>query len=250
MVKVCILGTGKVGVHFINECINNTAIELIQIYNRSTKGVELFKGLLSTTQSVYELKKADVYIVALPDDVIEFLDLKHLNGLVVHTSGTVAYNSLKAKRRGVLYPPQSFTKEKKINFKNTPFCIETEFKEDFRTLEKLTQSISNIVHHLDQNKRNKLHLAAVFANNFSNRVIGIAYDLCKEHEIDFDLLQPLIHETFLKTQILPPNIAQTGPALRNDEETLKKHINQLTNTDQEVYKILTKSIQEKHETEL
>lgn len=250
MVKVCILGTGKVGIHLINECINNPTIDLTQIYNRSTKGVELFKGMISTTQSVFELKKADIYIVALPDDIINTLDLTHLQGLVVHTSGTRAFTSLKAKNRGVLYPLQSFTKEKKINFKNTPFCLETEFEQDYPTLEKLAKSISKVVHLLNQEKRQQLHLAAVFANNFSNRVIGIAYDLCKKNNIDFSILQPLIHETFLKTQILPPHIAQTGPALRNDEQTVNKHMNQLKNTDLEVYKILTQSIQEKHGTEL
>ncbi len=250
MTKVCILGSGKVGLHLIHECINNPAIDLVQIYNRSTKNIELFKGLLATTQSVYELKKADVYIVALPDDVLPNIDLNHVNGLVVHTSGSLPYTQIKASKRGVLYPAQSFSKEKKINFKNTPFCIETEFQEDVALLENLAQSISNVVHYINEEKRKKLHLAAVFANNFSNRVIGIAYDICKEQNIDFSILQPLIHETFLKTQILPPHIAQTGPALRHDDTTLTKHMSQLNNTDLEIYKILTKSIQEKHGTEL
>ncbi len=250
MVKVCILGTGKVGIHLIHECINNPKIDLVQIYNRSTKGCALFKGLLPTTQSVYELKKADIYIVALPDKVIPKIDLSHVSGLVVHTSGTVSFKALNSKRRGVLYPPQSFSKEKKMNLEHLPFCLETEFKEDGVWLEKFATFISKTVFFIDEEQRQKLHLAAVFANNFSNRVLGIAYDLCQENNIDFNILQPLIQETFLKAQILPPHIAQTGPALRNDHTTLEKHKSQLTSTDLEVYNILTKSIQEKHGTEL
>ncbi|MGY5351276.1 Rossmann-like and DUF2520 domain-containing protein [Wenyingzhuangia sp. IMCC45533] len=250
MIKVCVLGVGKVGSHLIKECVNHPDINLIQVYNRSSKGLRLYKGILSTTQSVYELQKADIYVVALPDDVIHLLDLTHLNGLVVHTSGTKSYSELNAKRKGVFYPAQSFTKEKKVNFRKTPFCLETEFSDDYPLLEKFTILLTDFCHQVDEYKRQKLHLAAVFANNFSNRMIGIAYEICNHHQIDFDILQPLIQETFLKTQIFPPHVAQTGPAVRNDRETIIKHISQLENTDKEIYQILTKSIQEKHDAEL
>lgn len=250
MINICILGVGKVGTHLIKECINNPNINLIQIYNRSSKGLALFKGMLPTTQSVYELKKADIYIVALPDTIIQEVDLNHLSGLVVHTSGTVPYKDLKAINRGVLYPLQSFSKEKNINFKKTPFCLETENEQDYILLESCIKKISDFVYKITEFQRQKLHLAAVFANNFSNRVLGIAYDICKEQNIDFNILQPLIQETFLKAQILPPHIAQTGPALRRDKKTTEKHLSQLNSTDKEVYKILTKSIQEKHDEKL
>lgn len=250
MVKVCILGTGKVGSHFIKECINNTGIHLIQIYNRSSKGLRLYKDLLATTQSVYELKQADIYIIALPDDAIATLDLQHVKGLVVHTSGTVSYQQIQAQQRGVLYPPQSFSKEKSIHFKNIHFCLDVEFNKDRNLLEHLVTLFAASWTYLSEEQRQKLHIAAVFANNFSNRIIGIAYDLCKEHRIDFKILQPLLQETFLKTQILPPNKAQTGPALRNDEATIAKHLAQLDTTNKEIYKILTQSIQEKHNVKL
>lgn len=250
MIKVCVLGVGKVGIHLIHECINNPFVDLIQIYNRSVKGMELFKEMLPCTQSILELKKADLYIIALPDSILPTLDLNHLNGLVVHTSGTVPYASLKAKKRGVLYPPQSFTKEKKISFKQIPLCLETEFSTDYDLLDEFARKLSRVVYKVDQAKRQKLHLAAVFANNFGNRVMGIAYEICQENDLDFSILQPIIQETFLKAQIFPPHVSQTGPALRGDEKTIQKHFSQLKGTDLEVYKILTKSIQEKHGTEL
>jgi len=159
--------------------------------------------------------------------VIKTIDLSHLKGLVVHTSGTVSYQNLNAKKRGVFYPLQSFSKEKEINFKKVPFCLETEYDEDYDSLEKLTQLLSSNYQKINHHKRQKLHLAAIFANNFSNRMIGIAYDLCKQEHITFNLLQPLIEETFLKIKSLPPSVAQTGPAIREDKETIQKHLNQL-----------------------
>ncbi|GGF70037.1 Rossmann-like and DUF2520 domain-containing protein [Wenyingzhuangia marina] len=246
MINVSILGTGKVGTHLIKACINSPVIQLVQIYNRSEQGLTLYQGLTPTTTDLNSLKQADLYIVALPDDVIKTINLSHLQGLIVHTSGTKSFNILQAKRRGVFYPAQSFTKEKKINFKAVPVCLETEFNADFRVLQNFASMIAQHVYEISEEKRQKLHLAAVFANNFSNRVMGIAYDICKEHQIDFQILQPLLQETFLKTQILPPKVAQTGPAVRNDAETIEKHLNQLKGTNKEVYQILTKSIQEKH----
>lgn len=250
MINISILGTGKVATHLINTCINHSMIQLVEIYNRSVSGLALYSGLTSTTTTVSSLKKADIYIVALPDDVIHTIDLSSLNGLVVHTSGTKSYKILQAQKRGILYPAQSFSKEKKIHFKAVPICIETAFECDLQVLRNFANMISNNVYEVSEEKRQKLHLAAVFANNFSNRIMGIAYDICKENHIDFKILQPLLQETFLKTQILPPKVAQTGPAVRNDMDTIEKHLLQLTGTNKEIYQILTKSIQEKHGIEL
>lgn len=250
MINVCILGTGKVGTHLINTCINNKNINLTQIYSKSSSSLSPFKGIFNTTQSVFELNKADLYIVALPDDVIPTIDLNHIQNLVVHTSGTVSFKTLNCNNRGVLYPLQSFSKEKNIDFKKVPFCLETEKENEYILLENFTKKISNVYQKINENKRQKLHLAAVFANNFSNRVIGIAHDICEKENIDFNLLQPLIHETFLKTQILNPNIAQTGPALRKDENTIEKHLNELEGTNKKIYQILTQSIQERKDEKL
>ena len=250
MITVSVLGTGKVGTHFIKAFINHKDIKLLQIYSRSAHSLHHYKGIKGTTQSTLELLKADIYIVALPDDVIPTLDLTHLKGLVVHTSGTVSYHAIKAKNRGVLYPAQSFTKEKEIELSKVPFCLETEFKKDDLLLENFTKLFSDRYQYLDEQKRQKLHLAAVFANNFSNRMIGIAHDICQKQAIDFELLQPLIQETFLKTQIIAPNLAQTGPAIREDQHTINKHLSLLSGLNKDIYEILTKSIQNQKHAEL
>lgn len=246
MIEVCVLGAGKVGHHIINECLINPNIKLVQIYNRSLSTIQQYKKQTLITNNCSNIVNAPLYIVCLPDDVIKQLDLFSLKGLVVHTSGTKSYQEIRAGKRGVLYPLQSFSVEKQIDFKKVPFCIETEKKEDLVVLTKFAQYLSNKTQIINQSQREKIHLAAVFANNFSNRMLGIAYDLCKEHQIDFSLLQPLIQETFDKITKLPPHQAQTGPAIRNDEQTLKKHLTQLSGTEKEIYKLVTKSIQDKN----
>ncbi|WP_347180436.1 Rossmann-like and DUF2520 domain-containing protein [Wenyingzhuangia sp.] len=250
MIRIGILGTGKVATHLIKGCAAHPSLDLIEIYNRSENGLMPFKDIAPTTTDLNSLKKADLYIVALPDEGIKNINLLHTKGLVVHTSGTNSFRLLQANRRGVLYPAQSFSKEKKIDLTKTPLCIETEKEEDFEILKSFAQLISKQVHPVAEDKRQKLHLAAVFANNFSNSVIGMAYDICKDNDLDFKILQPLLQETFLKTQILSPKSAQTGPAVRNDVATLKQQLNQLSGTQKEVYQILTKSIQENHGSEL
>lgn len=250
MVKVCILGAGKVGSHLIRECVNNPIIDLVQIYNRTLRPIKIYENGVSITDDSNQLIQADVYIISLPDDVITSLDLNYLDGLVVHTSGTKPFSVINAKKRGVLYPLQSFSKEKYIDFKHVPFCIETEFDNDLEALTSLANVISNKIQVIKEEQRAKLHLAAVFANNFSNRMMGIAYDLCKENNLDFSFLQPLLQETFLKTQVLPPHIAQTGPAVRKDKATVEKHLEQLTGIDKEIYKLVTQSIQERNGSKL
>lgn len=250
MVKVCILGAGKVASHLIRECVNNPVIDLVQIYNRTLKPIKIYENGVSLTTDSKQLIKADIYIVSLPDDVIKLIDLNYLDGLVVHTSGTKPFSEINAKKRGVLYPLQSFSKEKHINFKLVPFCVETEFVKDLDLLTSFANAISSKVQVIKEKQRTKLHLAAVFANNFSNRMMGIAYDLCKENNIDFSFLQPLLQETFLKTQVLPPNVAQTGPAIRKDNATIEKHLEQLTGIHKEIYKLVTQSIQERNGSKL
>lgn len=164
---------------------------------------------------------------------------------MVHTSGSTDINVLDSKnRKGVFYPLQTFTKNKSVDFSQIPICIETEVPSDFEIIEKLAKSVSNSVYLINGNQRKALHVSAVFVCNFANHLFTIGNTICVENNIPFEILQPLIKETAEKIQSLSPSEAQTGPAIRNDQKTIEKHIDFLTNENQkEIYKILTKSIQ-------
>ncbi len=164
--------------------------------------------------------------------------------MVVHTSGSVALSELSSKnRKGVFYPLQTFSKNKAVNFKEIPICLEAENETDYQTLELIGKSISDKIFNINSEQRKALHVAAVFVCNFSNHLYQIGNEICDQNNIPFEVLHPLIMETAAKIKTLSPSEAQTGPAKRNDTQTINTHLNFLRNeTQKEIYKILTKSI--------
>jgi predicted short-subunit dehydrogenase-like oxidoreductase (DUF2520 family) len=145
---------------------------------------------------------------------------------------------------GVFYPLQTFSKTSNIDFESVPICIESNDTSFYEFLNELANSITNKVYMLDSKQRRQLHIAAVIACNFSNLMYRFSEDICKEHSIPFEILQPLILETANKIQSLPPSKAQTGPAQRGDELTIEKHIASLESNSelQSIYKTLSNSI--------
>ena len=138
---------------------------------------------------------------------------------------------------------QTFSKDKKVDFSEIPFCLEAENANDYKTLEIVAKAIGKKIYPISSEQRNTLHVAAVFVNNFTNHLYKIGNDICKENEVPFEILQSLIKETASKIETLSPEKAQTGPAIRNDKKTIKNHLNLLDKNQQEIYKIFTKSIQ-------
>ncbi len=245
MISVVILGSGNVATHLIDAFLKIDEIELRQVYTRNIKDLESFKNNIPTTNSIEFLKQADVTIISVSDDAISELSSKIKNSLVVHTSGSVDMSELKnSTNKGVFYPLQSFSKDKKINFKNIPICLEAEHNKDLNLLKRLASLLQGNIYHLDSNQRKRIHIAAVFVNNFTNHMYAIAHNICKKHDVSFDILHPLIMETSKKIKNLSPQEAQTGPAKRNDVETIKNHLNLLNQQQQELYLKITKSIQE------
>ena len=252
MIKVVLLGSGNVAYHLAKAMKSTSNVELVQRYSRKNSNAQLFNSSVPHTTEPKEIKAADIYILAIKDEVIAKVckSLKHLNGLLVHTSGAMGMDVLDSRfRRGVLYPVQSLSIDQKINLKDVPFAIETEFNEDRVILQKLATELSCHVFDLDSAKREKLHIAAVFANNFSNFMFTCAEDLCKEHEIPFEILRPLILETGKKVQYLPPVDAQTGPARRHDQDVIEKHLNQLKGEQKDIYKLLSLAISNAYKRE-
>jgi len=245
MIKVVILGGGNVSYHLTTHFLESTQIEVVQIYNRTIENIAQFKSKTSLTNNLKELKEADIYIITVSDDAISKLssELNLKNKLVVHTSGSISIDALKSNsNKGVFYLLQSFSKDNQVDFSNIPICIEAERNEDLLIIQKLGNILSKNVYFIDSSQRQKLHIAAVFVNNFVNHLYHLGNDICNENNVPFEILQPLIEETARKVSNLSPFEAQTGPAKRMDTKTIEKHKAMLTESQEEIYTLLTKSI--------
>ncbi len=246
MTNIVILGFGNVGFHLCKTLDKYNQFSVIQIYNRNKISIYSELKHIPSTTKLAEIKEADMYILAIPDDAIasfsEALPLK--NKLVVHTSGGAAMEALsEANRKGVFYPLQSFSKKRDPDFNEIPICIEAERKSDLTLLKKLGEAISEKVVEVNSEERAKLHLAAVFVNNFVNYMYDISSDILSKSKLPFELLRPLIAETANKIETLSPKEAQTGPAKRSDKKTIEKHLHLLENgPHKELYQQLTEAI--------
>lgn len=245
MIKVVLIGSGNLASHLSHALIDAPNVELIQRLSKNNTNSRYFDSAVPVINEFSALSKADIYILAVNDDAIADVskNLNHVQGLVLHTSGSVAMNTLDPNlRRGVLYPAQSFSLDKQIDFKKVPLAIETENIEDHKLLTSLASELSDRIYELDSEGREKLHVAAVFANNFSNYMFYCAEELCHQAGISFDILKPMIMETAIKVQDLSPSESQTGPARRNDKLTINRHVEQLKGDKKVIYKNVTDAI--------
>jgi len=247
MKSVVIIGAGNVAFHLTRALMQNT-VNVRQVFNRTLfKAQELGEANnIKYTDKISELEKADLYIIAASDSAVE--ELSHYipfeDTLVVHTSGSLSTSVLKGDyRKGVFYPFQTFTKRKILRYEEVPFFVEAENQEDEDALFKLADKISNEVHRVDSEKRLKVHLSGIWASNFVNHMYQIAQNICKEADLPFDVLRPLIEETALKVRDLEPYEAQTGPARRGDNIIIQKHVEILEDSRlQQLYQLLSDSI--------
>ncbi len=250
MISVVLLGAGNVASHLYNAFYEAENVTIAQWYNRTLKPIQGFSNQVAITDNVSQLVEADVYILAVSDDAIAPLSkaLPFEGRLVLHTSGsTSAYDIDKKNRRGVFYPLQTFSKSTAVNFSTVPICLETLVKKDYAFVKTLARTITNKTHRINSDQRQALHLAAVFVNNFTNQLYRVAHEITESQGAEFDILKPLILETANKVQELSPYLAQTGPAIRNDKKTIKRHLKQLEKEGhREIYELLTQSIKKTH----
>ena len=171
-----------------------------QVYSRTeTSANEL--AVLLNAQPIVDLKNlnpdADLYIVSILDQAVESTvsGISFNNKLIVHTSGSLPMEVLKntSTQYGVLYPLQSFSKNSKVNFKELPLCIEASNDETELALVLLAKQLSNVVQVIDTEQRQVLHIAAIFANNFSNFMFALSKEFMKKHDLSFDLLLLFVH---------------------------------------------------------
>lgn len=249
MKRIVLFGSGNVGTHLWEAFKNSDNFEIVQIYNHNLKSLKVFKNQVATTTNLEEIFSADIYILALKDDVLEEISNKinSTETFIVHTSGSVSINVLnKFKNYGVFYPLQTFSKNKKVDFSKIPICIEANSAANTSKLKDLASEISTKVFEISSEQRKSLHVAAVFVSNFVNYLYTEGEKICKDNKVPFEILHPLITETALKALLISPKEAQTGPAKRNDEAVIASHLETLTKEQQKIYSLLTLSIQNLH----
>ena len=218
---------------------------ITQVFSRHlTNASSLAKRLNATaTDNIKDITTdADIYFLSVSDDAIAPIvtDLPNTKGVVAHTAGSVSINALdKFNSYGIFYPFQTFSKNRDISFNNIPILIEGNSRNTTVQLLKLASSLSTSVHEVNSEQRLLLHIAAVFACNFTNHLYHISKNISDKAELPFDILQPLIEETVSKAFKVSPENAQTGPASRDDRQTMDKHI-----------EILNKSFDDKKLVEL
>lgn len=250
--KIGIIGSGNVAHHFATAFSKLPAINLKGIYSRNEETgstlakqtkVKNYNNLNEFTQEV------NLIIICASDDSISKITSKlqlNNNQIIAHTSGVVSIDVLKSatENYGSFYPLQTFTKQRQVNLNEVPFLIDASNEKTKTILLELACVLSNNVAEVKDEERRKLHVAAVIVNNFSNHLFALAKDYTDKLNIDFNLLKPLIQETALKILDQNPKDIQTGPAKRNDEKTIKEHLNLIDDKNlKELYKWFTKSIE-------
>ncbi|MBW3517980.1 Rossmann-like and DUF2520 domain-containing protein [Flavobacterium sp. NKUCC04_CG] len=247
MITVSIIGSGKVAHHLILHLLDQEGVLLQQVYARSTKNLPAYLPKDKIINEIDELVAVDLVLLAVSDDAIEEVSaaIKLPNQLIAHTSGGSSINAIKGTARaGVFYMLQTFSLEKAVDFSKIPFCLEASNDTDFALLEKLALKFSEKVFNINSEQRKSIHVAAVFVSNFVNHMYVLGSEICKENQVPFDILKPLILETAEKIQTLSPQKAQTGPAVRKDKKTIKKHLDFLVDSNlKEIYQMITQSIQ-------
>ena len=249
--KVVIIGTGNVA-YALAEKISRSDHELMQVAGRNAMAAEkIAKPLqVSFTGSMIHLeRKADLYIIAISDNALVSIEnwLKLDKKLAVHTAGSVSKDVLKSvsANYGVLYPLQSLKAGAPIP-SEIPFLVDGNTPDDLALINDFATSLSSKVEVADDLTRKKLHLAAVFVNNFTNHLYALAEKYCEAEDLPFDFLHSLILETAERLRLQTAKDSQTGPSLRNDESTIAEHQILLKKYPElkRIYVLMTESIKE------
>jgi predicted short-subunit dehydrogenase-like oxidoreductase (DUF2520 family) len=247
--KVVIIGSGNTAT-VLGKKMKAAGHEIVQVFGRNATAAEILSQHLNAqavtnANDIYH--SSDIYIVALADSSLPALHewLRLDKKLVVHTAAAVSKHVLKnvSKNYGVLYPLQTLRKEQS-HIPEMPFLVDGNTADDLALIEDFAATLSSRVMPADDDMRLRVHVAAVFANNFTNHLYALAEDFCKKGNVDFSLLLPLIDETARRIHTLPPQNSQTGPAIRNDVATIKKHLEVLKPYAhlREVYEKLSESV--------
>ena len=247
--KIVIIGSGNTAT-VLGRKIQASGHAILQVMGRNKSTTSELAAELQCTAATDPVsidRGADLYIIAIADkslpQVHEWLQLD--KKMVVHTAASVSKDVLRNVSRnfGVLYPLQTFRKEQKY-LPEIPFLVDGNTPDDLALIQDFADSLSSRVLVADDATRLKMHVAAVFVNNFTNHLYVLAEDFCRKEQMEFSLLLPLIGETARRLEELSPQASQTGPAMRNDGETIQRHLQVLSKYPalKKIYEQLTENI--------
>jgi predicted short-subunit dehydrogenase-like oxidoreductase (DUF2520 family) len=250
--KIVMVGAGNVATQ-MSLALKKSGFPPVQVYSRTSESASALANEIQCpfTTFVSEISDAaDMYIISLKDSVLDayvpLLVNQHHDAIFVHTSGSMPMSLFegKAQHYGVLYPLMTLSKHRTVNFRKVPLFVEANDEVAYKTLDALACSLSDMVYRISSEQRRMLHLAAVFACNFSNSCYSMASQILKEANIPFDMILPLIEETAAKVHEMSPREAQTGPAIRYDRNVMDKHLRLLSAHPemQDIYSLLSEYI--------
>ena len=270
--KIVLIGAGNLATH-LGKALHAAGHDMLQVFSRTMQAAETLASLLDAeplTDIAQVRDDADVYIFSVKDSallqLVAQLCRHEADGLgedgavnalrkakkgehervFLHTAGSMPLSVFKgmAQHYGVLYPMQTFSKQREVDFSIIPCFVEANDEFAQKQIEGMAREISGRVYQLSSEDRKYLHLSAVFACNFANHCYAISQELLEEHGIPFDVMLPLINETAAKVHEMKPKDAQTGPAVRYDENVIGKQSKLLENHPhfKKVYDSMSKSI--------
>lgn len=249
--KVVFIGSGNLATQ-LALALKGAGHDIMQVYSRTAEHARELAEKIGCGHT-YDVKDvrcdADAYIISVKDDAIRAVaqSLKDTigNAVCIHTAGSVPMDELQMKHHGVLYPMQSFSKSRHVDFKDIPCFLEASDNDAIKVIRDLAESISDNIHMADSEKRRKIHLAAVLAANLANHCYRLGERVLEGEHIDFSILLPLIQETARKVTEMSPHDAQTGPMVRYDTEVMNRQMKLLQDErTRQIYRLMAESIHE------
>jgi predicted short-subunit dehydrogenase-like oxidoreductase (DUF2520 family) len=248
--RITLVGAGNVAWH-LGKALSQNGYTISRVLDRTASSSKKLAEVLNAEYSgVPEdgIAGTDACLICISDDAIASVieQLRPGNNLLMHTAGSVSLDVFKGRavNYGVLYPLQTFTRDRPLDYSRIPFLTEANTAENLGLVNQLARSVSNYVAEADSTRRLYIHLAAIFASNFSNHMYALAEKIAGEYNMPFELLKPLIAETTAKALDISPLAAQTGPAARGNLKVIEKHLELLKDDPrlQEIYRMISGSI--------
>lgn len=258
--SISFIGSGNLAWH-LAPALDNAGYIVKEVYSKNPQHAAQLTGRLYQAEVKASLdfstSPSEIFIIATTDDAIQSIAQEIIlpeEAILVHTSGSQPLDTLHfaaTTNLGVFYPLQSFSKQRKVEFHSVPIFIESQNEETGEVLMRMGKTISKQVRKISSSERQALHIAAVFASNFTNHMLTLSKNIADENSVDFEWLKPLIAETITKSLSIGPALAQTGPAKRGDLEILDRHLELLASDPDvaEIYKVISQHILDRYSTD-